>query len=140
MDTQDSFPSVASPILFVEDDEATREVFQDLIEAETSYRTLPMRSGEETLRRLAEVRLARPRLLLLDYQLSGMNAIDLYDRLHATEELRDVPAIVVTAATLTQEEQEAIAARHIDLCWKPFEVQDLLDCIERALHPPPSHG
>ncbi len=140
MDAQHSFPSVATPILFVEDDEATREIFRDLIEAETPYRTLPMRSGEETLRRLAEVRRARPRLLLLDYQLSGMNAIDLYDRLHATEELRDVPAIVVTATTLTQEEQRAIAARHIDICWKPFEVQDLLDCIERALHRSPPHG
>lgn len=138
MDTRDTQPSVASPILFVEDDEATREIFQDILEAETPYPTLTMRSAEETLHRLEEVKQAHPCLLLLDFHLSGMNALDLYDRLHATQELRDVPAVVLTAGTLSEQQQAALAARHIAICWKPFEVQDLLDCIERAIHPPPS--
>lgn len=63
-----------------------------------------------------------------------MNALNLYDQLHAIPALRDIPAIITTAITLT--EQVAIAARHLAICWKPFEVQDLLDCIERTLHQP----
>ena len=137
MDTQNPSPSVAPLILLVEDDEATREMLEIVIEGETAYRTWPMQSGQETLDRLEEVTQAHPNLLLLDYHLPIMNALDLYDRLHAVPALRDVPAIVITASTLTEQQQEAIAARHIDICWKPFEVQDLLDCIERAFRQPP---
>jgi CheY-like chemotaxis protein len=138
MDTQNSLPSVAPLILLIEDDEATRVMLQIVIGEETPYRTLPMQSGQKTLDWLEEVTQAHPSLLLPDYQLPSMNALDLYDQLHAVPALRDVPALVITAGILTEQHQPALAARHIDICWKPFELQDLFDCIERALHPSPS--
>jgi CheY-like chemotaxis protein len=134
MEMPDSKPSTAPLIVVVEDDEATREVVQIVVENETPYRTLLITNGKETLHRLEEVKQAGPSLFLLDFQLPFMNALDLYDKLHAIPELRAVPAIIMTASTVSGMQQEAIAARHIEICWKPFEVQDLIDCIERALN------
>ena len=134
MEMPDQVTSTAPLIVVVEDDEATREVVQIVIESETSYRTLLIPGGKETLQRLEEIKQARPGLFLLDFQLPFMNALDLYDRLHTIPELRDVPAIIMTASTISEAQQEAIAARHIEICWKPFEVQELLDCIKRAFY------
>ena len=138
MEMLDTKPSTAPLIVVVEDDEATREVVQILVENETPYRTLLIPDGKEILHRLEEVKQARPSLFLLDFQLPFMNALDLYDHLHAVAELRDVPAIIMTASAISDMQQADIAAHHIEICWKPFEVQDLLDCIERALHRFPS--
>lgn len=136
MEMPDTQTSTAPLIVVVEDDEATREVVQIVVENETSYRTLLIPTGTETLHRIEEVKQANPSLFLLDFQLPFMNALDLYDRLQTIPQLRDVPAIIMTASTVTDMQQEAIAARHIEICWKPFEVQNLLDCIERALYRP----
>lgn len=139
MEMPDPEPSTAVLILVVEDDEATREVVQIVIESETPYQTLLISGGQETLQRIEEVKQARPGLFLLDFQLPFMNALDLYDQLHAIPELRNVPAIIMTASTISDMQQEAVAARYIDIFWKPFEVHDLLDCIERTLHQLPSN-
>src|SRR5690348_11585065 len=136
MEMPDPVTSTAPLIVVVEDDEATREVVQIVIESETSYRTLLISSGKETLQRIEEVKQARPGLFLLDFQLPFMNALDLYDQLHTIPELRNVPAIIITASTISEAQQEAIAARHIEIFWKPFEVQDMLACIERTLYNP----
>ena len=136
MEMPDPVTSTAPLIVVVEDDEATREVVQIVIESETSYRTLLISSGKETLQRIEEVKQARPGLFLLDFQLPFMNALDLYDQLHTIPELRNVPAIIMTASTISEAQQEAIAARHIEIFWKPFEVQDMLACIERTLYNP----
>ena len=136
MEMPDPMTSTAPLIVVVEDDEATREVVQIVIESETSYRTLLISSGKETLQRIEEVKQARPGLFLLDFQLPFMNALDLYDQLHTIPELRNVPAIIITASTISEAQQEAIAARHIEIFWKPFEVQDMLACIERTLYNP----
>lgn len=134
MEMPEPVTSTAPLIVVVEDDEATREVVQIVIESETPYRTLLIPSGKETLQRLEEVKRARPDLFLLDFQLPFMNALDLYDQLHTIPELRDVPTIIMTASTISDVQQAAIAARHIEIFWKPFEVQDLLAGIEHALH------
>ncbi len=134
MEMPDPMTSTAPLIVVVEDDEATREVVQIVIESETHYRTLLIPSGKETLQQIEEIKRARPGLFLLDFQLPFMNALDLYDQLHTIPELRDVPTIIMTASTISDVQQEAIAARRIEIFWKPFEVQDLLACIGRALH------
>jgi CheY-like chemotaxis protein len=120
-------------ILVVEDDEDTREMLTVCIESETSYHVMPLSNAEETLERLPEIREAKPRLFILDYQLSILTGLELYDSLHALKEFEHIPAIIITAATLNLQLDRAIAQRKIILLLKPFDVDELIGCIERIL-------
>jgi len=71
----------------------------------------------------------KPSLLILDYQLPHMNGIEIYDHLHATKGLEDVPAIMISARLPRKE----IAKRNIVAMSKPLELDDFLQAIEKLL-------
>jgi CheY-like chemotaxis protein len=120
-------------ILVVEDDEGIREVLSVCIETQTPYRVLSIESGEETLQRIEEVKAAHPILFILDYLLLTMTAFQLYDHLHSLEECEHTPAIILTAATPNLWIDSAVAERGLEMLAKPFDVDELLDCIEQTL-------
>ena len=67
------------------------------------------------------VKSIKPHLLLVDYRLSDMNGLDLYDLVHETQGLADVPAIIVgvplprqTLAVITRQ-QLVLLNSYIDL-------------------------
>lgn len=78
---------------------------------------------------LAEVLEHTPDLLLLDYHLPGINGIELYDRLHTTKGLEEVPAIMVSARLPRQE----LASRKIVGMNKPLDLDELLEMIEKLI-------
>lgn len=120
-------------IILVEDNPANMEMLVLLLQTENIYDILNFREGEEILANLDSIKKKRPALFLLDYQLSGMTALDLYERLHAVEELEKVPAIIVTATTLTKEEKERLQNLGLILMQKPYDIHDLLTTIEQAV-------
>jgi len=123
-------------ILVVEDDESIRELLSLCIETETPYRVLSMESGKEALQRIEEVKAARPVLFILDYLLPTMRAFHLYDHLHGLEDFARVPAIILTAASPNQGIDTAVAERGLIVLAKPFELDELFDCIAQALRSP----
>jgi|SRR5215469_6834980 len=132
---QDTPPPTATTILLVEDDEATGEFLTLAITTETPYRVLSIESAPETLQRLNEVRAVRPVLLLLDYRLAGMTALELYDRLCVAPELKTIPTIIITAEHLNEKTRGALTERNIRLLEKPFELSELISCIGQAVQP-----
>jgi CheY-like chemotaxis protein len=64
-----------------------------------------------------------------------MTALELYDRLCVTAELENVPTIIITADHLDEETQRALAERNIRLLEKPFDLSELISCIEQAVQP-----
>jgi CheY-like chemotaxis protein len=135
LDLKQSSPEKSSHefILVVEDDAAISELLAICIEEETSYHTLSVTSGEETLRRIEELKETRPLLFILDLLLPTMNGVQLYDRLHSIKEFEHVPAIFLTAATPDKQMQSTIAERGLEILPKPFDLADLLRCIDQAL-------
>jgi CheY-like chemotaxis protein len=75
------------------------------------------------------VRENKPDLLLLDYQLPGMDGLELYDRLQASTEAADIPTIMMSADLPLREARE----RKITCLTKPFALDDLLHTIEQFL-------
>ncbi len=120
-------------ILIVEDDEDTLVFLKLALTSETPYGVLLMKSSIETLQRLNEVEAVQPALLLLDYHLPKMTALDLYDHLHARAKLAQVPAIMITADPLCGEIKRALAERNITLLEKPFGLDELFQCIEQTM-------
>jgi CheY-like chemotaxis protein len=119
-------PVSGKVILVVEDDIAVGELLLLALARETSYQPLLVSTEQEVLRAVQAV---KPTLFLLDYQLPQMTGIELYDDLHARKELATVPAIVMSANLPYHELQE----RHLVGVEKPFDLDDLLQTIERVL-------
>ena len=128
-------PPAATTILIVEDDEDTREFLTLAITTETPYHVFSLGSATETFQRLNEIQAAKPALLILDYRLTCMTALELYDRLCVTAELRNIPTIIITAGHLDEETQRALAERDIRLLEKPFDLGELISCIGQAVQP-----
>ncbi len=113
-------------ILVVEDDTGIGTFLVQAISQETPYHALLVTDGDEALKAVESI---KPSLFILDYQLPKIDGIELYDRLHETKELEDVPAIVISARLPRRE----IEKRHIVAMHKPLELDDLLHTIEKLL-------
>ena len=113
-------------ILIVEDDEAIGDFLMETIAQETPYKFVLATHSEQALQLAREI---KPILFILNYHVPGMNGIQLYDRLHAIQELEHVPAIMVSAVLPEQE----VNQRNMVGITKPFDLSLLLDTIEQLL-------
>lgn len=89
-------PAVTRPlrILLVDDDDDVREMLT-LELASAGYAVDAAASGAEALSR---ARSTPPDLLLLDFQMPGMDGGEVIDGVRATSRLRTLPVVLVTAA------------------------------------------
>ena len=111
-------------IAIVEDDESMRPAIAGLVRS-LGYAGETFVSAEAFL---AGDIASRARCLVSDFQLPGLSGLDLADRMQGV-----MPVIMITART--EAGLEARAQEHGVLCLlrKPFEADDLADCIRRAL-------
>src|SRR5215469_5479622 len=82
-------------IFIVEDDESNGMLLAELLLRETTFYPLLLQDASHVLHL---TRFIKPLLFLIDYCLPRMNGLELYDQLHAREELRDIPAIILSAS------------------------------------------
>jgi CheY-like chemotaxis protein len=132
LDNQEILLTPLKTILVVEDDINNAEVFEVVLASETPYQTLVMESGLEVLERIEEIKAVKPALFLFDYHLPAMTAFELYDLLHAMEELKNIPTLITSASHPGPIAYE-IAKRGLTLIEKPFEVDTLLTTIKQIL-------
>jgi CheY-like chemotaxis protein len=114
-------------ILAVDDEEALGDFLVRVIEQETPYQAL---SATDAVQALQVVSSIKPSLFILDYQLPGINGLELSDQLHSIEGLETVPTLMVSAASPSR---KAMQQRHITFLKKPFNLSDLLQAIEELL-------
>jgi CheY-like chemotaxis protein len=92
----------------------------------TSYHVIHHLDGMHVLEVIRE---HQPQLLLLDYNLPGLNGIEIYDLVHSTEGIQPIPSIMVSADLPRAE----IARRNITGLRKPCRITDLIQTIESTL-------
>jgi DNA-binding response OmpR family regulator len=114
-------------ILLVEDDIDIGEFIAQALNDETPYTVLHVTDGKRALESAGSV---KPSLFILDYQLPGMNGIELHDRLHALKELENIPTLIVSANFPSRKEMQQ---RHIAFLKKPFDLNDLFKLVEKLL-------
>ena len=75
---------------------------------------------------------AKPGCLVLDVRMPGMSGLELQERL-AARRIHQVPIIFITGHGDVQMAVRAVQAGAFDFVEKPFNDQDLLDRIQRAI-------
>lgn len=118
-------------VLVVEDDKPIGELLAGVINDEEGYRAIHVTRPTDALRAMEQV---KPDLLVLDVGLPGMSGLELYDRLHLDERLRNVPVMFETAVSKEHgAEFRKRGIRHV--LQKPFDLSELIANV-RALAPP----
>lgn len=82
---------------------------------------------------LEEVRAHRPRLILMDLQLPGIDGLQLTRQLKSDPATREIIVIAVTAYAMKGDQDRAIAAGCDDYVTKPIDTRGLPETIERHL-------
>jgi two-component system cell cycle response regulator DivK len=116
-------------VLIVEDNEKNRKLARDVLQF-NKYRTIETASAEEGLRLALE---QRPDLILMDFQLPGMNGIEALAQLRANPDTRTIPVIAVTASAMTEEHQQIVAAGFDAMQTKPIRVKEFTQVVRDTL-------
>ncbi|MEW5914236.1 MAG: sigma-54 dependent transcriptional regulator [Thermodesulfobacteriota bacterium] len=114
-------------ILIVDDDDLVCEMLSHIIHRE-GFTSLTASTGEAALKKVAS---EKPDLMLVDFKMPGMNGMEVMTKAKALDP--DLPVVMITAYADIEGAVEAIRAGFYDYLAKPFDNQDVIRVIHRAL-------
>jgi len=123
-------PVSTGPVLIVDDDENIRALLARILVDEQIPVSVAA-DGEEALRIVTE---QAPRLVLLDLMMPGMDGFEVLRRLRADERTRHIPVVIVTAKTLSPEEERLLSTEASMIVTKNgVPLAHLLDQVRAVL-------
>jgi len=122
-------------VVIGEDDEPIATLLRDSINDENGYQAVVVADGALVIEIVRQV---HADLLILDIMMPGLNGFEVFDRVRADTDIRDMPVLFVSAAT--SQFDSDFAKRSIkDVISKPFDLNDLLERV-RVLCPADAGG
>ena len=121
--------SLRDTIMVIDDDEAIRRLVKRILTNEF-YEVQEMASGKEGL---DQIFVNPPDLILVDYDMPGMNGIDFIEKLKAQSRMTNIPVIMLTATQSEETEIDALTKGADDWIRKPIHKERLLVRIKRLL-------
>ena len=117
-------------ILIIEDNQPISEIIRETLEGVAGYQAITVPDAMEALELLRRLEVD---LVILDVALPGMDGFELYEVLE--KELADRPVPVVICSAMDRKQIDSWMQRrniryHVP---KPFDLDDLLDCVALAL-------
>jgi CheY-like chemotaxis protein len=116
-------------ILIVDDNEDIRDLFVRQLEQE-GFTAHAASSGPQALERIAA---AVPSLVLLDVSMPGMNGLEVLARVRETHSPAQLPIVMVTARTDSEDVVEALGLGANDFVTKPVDLPVLLARVRAQL-------
>jgi CheY-like chemotaxis protein len=119
----------AAKILMVDDNPGNMKLLSFIL-TKQGYDVRIAGDAEQALSVLKEF---RPRLILMDVQLPGMDGLELTRRLKADPDYAEIVIIAVTASAMKGDEQEALAAGCDGYITKPIDTRLMPVLVARYL-------
>lgn len=116
-------------ILLADDHQGFREVYHELLQM-SGYEVIGVSDGKMVLEKLSAY---QPHLVLCDYDLPGLNGLEVLKAVRANPLTKSLPFILITAIAERHVEEAARAADADAVLFKPVSVQDLLDHMQALL-------
>jgi two-component system cell cycle response regulator DivK len=120
-------PPFVRTVLIVEDNAFNLKLLDDLLQS-AGYNTLKATDGEQALR---TARQFRPDVILMDIGLPDISGIDVTREIRASDELKDIPVIAVTAYAAPEDEAAIRRAGCDDYIAKPISAPVFLRMVRR---------
>ena len=118
-------------IWIADDDEAIRLVLEESLSS-AGFKTKSFSSADDLVKNLQD---AQPDLIITDVQMPGMLGYDLLK--HISNNFEKLPVIVMTAFADMQAAIESFGGGAFEYIPKPFDLEDAIKIIERALEEEP---
>ena len=118
-------------IWIADDDEAIRVVLEESLSS-NGFNTTSFSSADELVKSLKDT---QPDLIITDVQMPGMLGYDLLK--HINNNYEDLPVIIMTAFADMQAAVESFGGGAFEYMPKPFDLEDAIKIIERALEEKP---
>jgi FixJ family two-component response regulator len=115
-------------IAIVDDDESMRDTTRDLLESAG----LSAATFASAARLLKSRRLHRVSCVIADMRMPEMTGLELHQYLAASN--HPIPTILMTAYPEERVRAQAMKANVVCYLAKPFEAEELLNCVRRAIH------
>jgi len=119
-------------ILVVDDDVAIRALIEDILD-DVQYKVILAADGSAALTAMETV---VPDLVTLDLDMPGLHGGQILELIRQQAHLRDVKVVIISSATIIAPRVKELAQAILQ---KPFDIDELLDVIQR-LTPPPEPG
>lgn len=116
-------------ILLVEDNEMNRDMLSRRL-ARRGYEVVIAEDGQQGVEMAVS---ENPDLILMDMSLPVLDGWGATKQLKASDEMRSIPVIALTAHAMAQDREKALAAGCDDYDTKPIELPRLLEKIEKLL-------
>src|SRR5437588_6434002 len=118
-------------VLIGEDEPDNQLILQTVVETLVGVRAEVAGDG---LAVLASVERERPRMILLDLMLPGLDGFQVARQLKGDPATRAIPIVAVSAMARPDDREAALAAGCDDFVRKPFELDDLEALIKKYLN------
>lgn len=112
-------------ILIVEDNEKNRKLVRDVLQFK-GYRTIEAETGEDGVT-LAKQH--KPDLILMDYQLPGIDGIETFRRIRSDTTTMHIPIVAVTASAMPEEAKKMMDAGFDGFQTKPLNVKQFMQAV-----------
>ncbi|MBK5105427.1 MAG: response regulator [Burkholderiales bacterium] len=112
-------------ILIVEDNEKNRKLMRDVLQFK-GYRTIEAETGEDGVALTVE---HKPDLVLMDYQLPGIDGIEAFRRIRGAAATAHIPIMAVTASAMPEEAKKMSDAGFDGFQTKPLNVKDFVQAV-----------
>jgi len=112
-------------ILIVEDNEKNRKLLRDVLQFK-GYRTIEAEMGEDGVTLAMQ---HKPDLILMDYQLPGIDGIEAFRRIRNASGTAHIPIVAVTASAMPEEARKMKEAGFDGFQTKPINVKEFLQAV-----------
>jgi two-component system cell cycle response regulator DivK len=119
-------------ILIVEDNEKNMKLLRDVLQFK-GYRTIETETGEDGMTLAMR---HKPDLILMDYQLPGIDGIEAFRRIRSASDTAHIPIVAVTASAMPEEAKKMKEAGFDGFLTKPINVKGFIETVERFIGKP----
>jgi FixJ family two-component response regulator len=121
-------PNAGNLVAIVDDDQAVRDAIRGLLRS-VGFAAQAFSSAQEFL---SSANISRVACLVADVNMPNMSGPDLHQKLLIQGQA--IPTILITAYPNDNDQARAIQTGVLCYLTKPFDEDDLLNCIRDALH------
>jgi two-component system, cell cycle response regulator DivK len=117
-------------ILIVEDNEKNLKLARDVLQFR-GFRTLEASTAEQAIDLAME---RQPDLVLMDYQLPGINGVEALKILRADPKTAEIPVVALTASAMREDRERFLAAGFDGYLTKPIDVREFGNQVRSYLN------
>jgi two-component system chemotaxis sensor kinase CheA len=114
-------------VLVIDDDERNLFAIRSYLET-LEIETIAAHNGAQAILMLRKI--PKPDIILLDIMMPIMNGYEMLGFIKHTDELKDIPVIVVTAQATKADKEKCLEAGAWDYVAKPIDMKALIEKME----------